>query len=215
MDEAVNTRPGRRERNAQATRRRMLDAAETLFIRDGYAATTMTAIAEAADVAIQTVYAVFGTKRAILTQLLGVRIVGDDQKTPLRDREDWQAMEREAEPRRQIALLAAISTRIGNRIAALLEVMAAAAGSDPEIAAAYRQQQQARYNDQRRLAQSLARKGALRAGLSETRAADIICTLANARTHSTLIGGRGWTAAEYERWLGQLLACALLAESLM
>jgi TetR/AcrR family transcriptional regulator, regulator of autoinduction and epiphytic fitness len=192
----------------------MLDAAETLFIRDGYAATTMTAIAEAADVAIQTVYAVFGTKRAILTQLLGVRIVGDDQQTPLRDREDWQAIEREAEPRRQIALLAAISTRIGNRIAALLEVMAAAAGSDPEIAVAYQQQQQARYHDQRRLAQSLARRGALRAGLSETRATDIIWTLANASTHSMLIGGRGWPADEYERWLGQLLASTLLAESL-
>ena len=214
MNEAVKTRPGRRERNALATRRRMLGAAETLFTRDGYAATTMTAIAEAADVAVQTVYAVFGTKRAILTQLLGARIVGDDQQTPLRDREDWQAMEREADPRRQLALLAAISTRIGNRIAVLLEVMAAAAGSDPDIAAAYRQQQQARYDDQRRLAQSLGRKGALRAGVSETQATDIIWTLANARTHSMLIGARGWTADEYERWLGQLLASALLAESL-
>jgi AcrR family transcriptional regulator len=189
----------------------VLDAAETLFIRDGYAATTMTAIAETADVAIQTVYAVFGTKRAILTQLLDIRIVGDDHETPLRDREDWQAMERETDPRRQLALLAAISARIGNRIAALLEVMAAAAGSDPEIAAAYRRQQQARYSDQYRLAQSLARRGALRAGLSEARAADIIWALASARTHRTLVSERGWTAEEYERWLGQLLAAALLA----
>jgi TetR/AcrR family transcriptional regulator, regulator of autoinduction and epiphytic fitness len=212
MNEAVKTRPGRRERNALATRRRMLDAAETLFTRDGYAATTMTAIAEAADVAVQTVYAVFGTKRAILTQLLGARIVGDDQQTPLRDRAEWQAMEREADPRLQLALLAGISTRIGSRIAALLEVMAAAAGSDPDIAAAYRQQQQARYDDQCRLARSLRRKGALRAGLSETAAADIIWTLANARTHSMLIGARGWAADEYERWLGQLLASALLAD---
>jgi TetR/AcrR family transcriptional regulator, regulator of autoinduction and epiphytic fitness len=214
VDGAVKTEPGRRARKALATRHRVLDAAEMHFIRDGYAATTMTVIAEAADVAIQTVYAVFGTKRAILTQLLGVRTVGDDQQTSLRDREDWQAMERETEPRRQLALLAAISTRIGNRIAALLEVMAAAAGSDPEIAAAYQQQLQARYDDQFRVAQSLSRRGALRAGLSEARAADIIWALANARTHSTLIGGRGWTAYEYERWLGQLLACALLAGSL-
>ena len=212
MTEPVKTHPGRRERNALATRRRMLDAAETLFTRDGYAATTMTAIAEAADVAVQTVYAVFGTKRAILTQLLGARIVGDDQQTPLRDRAEWQAMEREADPRLQLALLAGISTRIGSRIAALLEVMAAAAGSDAEIAAAYRQQQQARYDDQRRLARSLRRKGALRAGVSETAAADIIWTLANARTHSMLIGTRGWAADEYERWLGQLLAAALLAD---
>jgi TetR/AcrR family transcriptional regulator, regulator of autoinduction and epiphytic fitness len=190
----------------------VLDAAETLFIRDGYAATAMTAIADAADVAIQTVYAVFGTKRAILTQLLDIRIVGDDHETPLRDRADWQAMERETDPRRQLARLATIATRIGSRIAALVEVMAAAADSDPEIASAYQRQQQARYHDQLRIARSLARRGALRDGLSEARAADIIWTLANARTHRSLISERRWTAQEYERWLGQLLAAALLAD---
>jgi AcrR family transcriptional regulator len=212
MDEQVKTRPGRRERKALATRRRVLDAAEMLFTRDGYAATTMTAIAEAADVAVQTVYAIFGAKRAILTQLLDARIVGDDQRTPLRDRADWQAMERETGPRRQLALLASISTQIGNRIAALLEVMAAAAGSDPEIAATYQRQQEARYKDQRRLTESLSRKGALRAGLSEAHATDIIWTLANAHTHRTLVSERRWATDEYERWLGQVLACALLTE---
>lgn len=127
MDEPVKTGPGRRQRKAQATRRRVLDAAETLFIRDGYATTTMAVIAEEADVAVQTVYAAFGTKRAILTELFAVRVVGDDEGTPLRDRRDWQDMEREVDPRRQLALLASIATRIGGRIAALYGVMAGAA----------------------------------------------------------------------------------------
>lgn len=212
MAEPVKTRPGRRERKALATRHRVLDAAEVLFTRDGYAATTITGIAGAADVAVQTVYAIFGTKRAILTELLDVRTVGDDQGTPLRDRQDWQAMQREGDPRRQLALLASIATRVGNRIAALTEVMAAAAGSDPGIAAMFRQRQQARHDDQRSVARSLARNGALRAGLSEDRAADIIWTLANARTHHTLMTERHWAADEYERWLGHILACALLTE---
>src|SRR5436305_1842881 len=119
MDRPVKTRPktpSRREQKARATRRGVLDAAETLFLAVGYAATTMTAIADAADVAVQTVYAIFGTKRAILTELLAVRVVGDDQRTPLRDRDDWQAMEREPDPRRQLALLASIATRIGKRM---------------------------------------------------------------------------------------------------
>jgi AcrR family transcriptional regulator len=212
-DQAQQAHPGRRERKALDTRHRVLDAAETLFIRDGYAATTIAAIAEAADVAVQTVYAVFGTKRAVLTHLLDIRTVGDDHRTPLRDREEWQAMERESDPRRQLALLASISTRIGTRIAALTEVMAAAAGSDPEIAVMYQQRQHARYQDQLRLARSLAGRGALRAGLSEAHATDIIWALANARTHHTLIGQRHWAPREYERWLGHMLACALLAES--
>jgi AcrR family transcriptional regulator len=212
MDVPVKIRPGRRERKALATRQRVLDAAESLFIRDGYAGATMSAIADAADVAVQTVYAVFGTKRAILTQLLGVRIVGDAERTPLRDREDWQAVEREIDPQRQLALLASIATRIGNRIAALYAVMAAAAPSDPEIAAMYQQQQQARYRDQRRLAQSLFRKGALRTGLSIAHATDIMWALANPHTHRALVSERRWATGDYERWLGDVLACALLGE---
>jgi len=211
-EESVKTGPGRRERKALETRRRVLDAAEILFVRDGYTATTMTAIADAADVAIQTVYAIFGTKRAILTRLLEVGVVGDEQENPLRDREEWQAMERETDPRRQLALLASIATRIGNRIAPLYEVMAAAAGSDPDIDAMYRRQQQVRYTDQRRLTRSLSRKGALRAGLSQARATDIMWTLANPHTHHALVSQRGWSTDEYERWLGQVLACALLTE---
>ncbi len=212
MEEVVNSGPGRRQRKAQATRRRVLDAAETLFVRAGYATTTMAAIAEEADVAVQTLYAAFGTKRAILTELLAVRVVGDDDGTPLRDRQDWQDMEREADPRRQLALLAAIATRIGSRMAALYEVMAGAAGSDLEIAEMYRQQQQARYTDQRRVASSLSRRGVLRAGLSETRATDIMWTIANPSTHHSLIGERRWASDEYERWLAELLISALLDE---
>jgi AcrR family transcriptional regulator len=212
MHEPVKSGRGRRQRKAQATRRRVLDAAETLFTRDGYATTTMAAIAEEADVAVQTVYAVFGTKRAILIELLPVRVVGDDDGTPLQDRQDWQDMEREADPSRQLALLASIATRVGNRIAALYGVMAGAAGSDPEIAEMYRRQQQARYTDQRRVARSLSRKGALRTGLSEARATDIMWAIANPSTHRSLIGERGWAADEYERWLAQVLISALLKE---
>jgi TetR/AcrR family transcriptional regulator, regulator of autoinduction and epiphytic fitness len=162
---------------------------------------------------VQTVYAVFGTKRAILTELLDAAVVGDDQQAPLRDRQDWLAMEREADPRRQVAMLAAIATRIGARIAALTEVMAAAAGSDPDIAAMYRGRQQARHADQRLLARSLAGKGALRAGLSQERATDVLWALANPGSYHALVGERRWTAEEYEHWLADLLACALLAGS--
>src|SRR5262245_34228689 len=119
MDAPVKSALGRRARKALETRRRVLDTAERLFTRDGYAATTMTAIADQADVAVQTLYAVFGTKRAILTELIGARVVGDDRAQRLHDREDWQAMERETDPRRQIALFAGIATSIGNRSAAI------------------------------------------------------------------------------------------------
>jgi len=209
MDAAVKPL-GRRERKALETRRRVLSAAEALFARDGYATTTMNAIAEAADVAVQTLYAVFGTKRAILTELIDARIVGDEHTGRLQNRREWQAMERETDPRTQLALLASIATHIGNRSAAIIEVMAAAASADPEIAAIYHQQQQTRYKDQRRIARSLARKHALREELSETQAADIIWALVNTRTYRALVDERQWTSDQYERWLTDLLTGALL-----
>jgi TetR/AcrR family transcriptional regulator of autoinduction and epiphytic fitness len=212
METLVNPPPGRRVRKALETRRRILDAAEDLFTRDGYAATTMTAIAEQADVAVQTLYAVFGNKRAILTELIDARVVGDDHASSLPDREDWRAMEREPDPRRQLALFARIASRIGNRSAAINEIMAQAAGADPEIAAIYQRQRQSRYRDERRIARSLARKGALREGLSEAQAADIIWAIATTRTYRALVGERGWSTDKYEHWLGDLLARALLAE---
>jgi AcrR family transcriptional regulator len=188
----------------------VLDAAETLFTRDGYAATTMVAIADHADVAVQTLYAVFGTKRAILTELIDARVLGDDHSGSLPDRADWQTMERETDPRRQIALFASIATRIGTRSAAINEVLAAAAGSDPEIAATYQQQRQARYKAERRLARSLARNQALRTGISESQAADIIWAIATTRTYRALVDERRWTPDQYEHWLTDLLTRALL-----
>jgi AcrR family transcriptional regulator len=213
MEDAVKPVAGRRARKALATRHRVLDAAETLFARDGYVATTIAAIAEEADVAVQTVYAVFGNKRAVLSELLAIRVAGDDDAVPMQGREQWQAIEREPDPGRQLALLAALATQIGNRIGGLYQVLAGAAGSDPGIAELYREQQQARYEDQRRLARSLARRGALKEGLPEATAADIMWTIANPNTHHALISERGWTPGQYEQWLAHMLTCALLPEA--
>ena len=210
MPASVQRQMTRRARKALGTRRRILEAAETLFTRDGYATTTIAAIAGKADVAVQTVYAVFGTKRAILGKLLAWRVVGDDDATPLKDRDDWRAMESETDPRRQLELLAAIATRIGERMGALYDVLAGAAGSDPKIAHMYRRQQQRRHNDQRRLARSLARKSALRPGLSEAHATDIMWAIANPTMHHRLVAERRWTGDQYERWLARALTCSLL-----
>ena len=210
MTAPVKRQATRRAQKALANRRRILQAAETLFVRDGYAATTIAGIAGQADVAVQTIYAVFGTKRAVLAELLSVRVTGDDDTAPLQDRDDWQAMQAETDPRRQLGLLAAIATRIGERMGALYEVLDGAAGSDPEIAGIHQRQQQSRHDDQRRVARSLARKGALRPGLSETRATDIMWAVANPTMYHRLVAERRWTAVEYQRWLARVLACSLL-----
>jgi hypothetical protein len=96
---------------------------------------------------------------------------------------------------------------------ALYDVLAAAAGSDPEIARLYQRQQGLRYDDQRRVARRLAAKPALRPGLAEARATDIMWAIANPAMHRALVGERNWDAEEYEQWLARLLTCALLADT--
>jgi hypothetical protein len=128
----------------------------------------------------------------------------------LTDRDDWRAIEAEDDPRQQLAMLARLATQIGQRVGALYEVMAGAAGADPEIATLFGRQQDARHRDQRRLARSLSRRGYLRPGLSERRATDIMWALANPTTHRALVGDQGWAPEQYEHWLADLLACALL-----
>src|SRR4051794_13509409 len=55
-----------RQEQAAATKMRIAMAAQRLFARDGYSATSMAAIATEAGVGSRTVYAAFGAKREIL-----------------------------------------------------------------------------------------------------------------------------------------------------
>ncbi|MBV8691729.1 MAG: TetR family transcriptional regulator [Actinobacteria bacterium] len=211
MGTNVKGQPTRRQQKALATRERVLDASLALFLSDGYAATTIAAIAEAADVAVQTVYAVFGNKRAILDGLRERAVPGGGEQGLLRDRDDWRAMERERHPRQQLRMLATIAAGIGAAMGPLYEVMSGAATSDPEIAEVFRQQQEARYEDQQRVAKALARHGALRDGITAKDATDVMWTIANPRTHHSLVVERGWAGEKYERWLGETLIAALLS----
>src|SRR4051794_22830654 len=76
-----------RHEQAGQTRKAILDAAAGLFVDPGYAATPLTAIAAEAGVAIQTVYKVFGSKKALLSALVDVTVAGDDEPVPLPERQ--------------------------------------------------------------------------------------------------------------------------------
>ncbi|MDQ3641393.1 MAG: TetR/AcrR family transcriptional regulator, partial [Actinomycetota bacterium] len=84
----------------------MVEAARLLFVRDGYASTTIHALAEEAGVAVQTIYASFGSKREVLKELFDTSVVGDDEQVALADRPEWRDWEEESEPARQIELFA-------------------------------------------------------------------------------------------------------------
>jgi AcrR family transcriptional regulator len=213
---ASNVKPRRydstnRRRQAAQTRRRILEAAQDLFVQDGYVATTMAAIAERAGVAVQTVYASTTSKRDILKGILDLAVSGDVAQVPVQASSQWKQIEAERDPGQRLRMFVELHTEICGREAPAFAIMSDAAGSDPEIRALMHDTAERRYRDQHQLATSLHRQGHLRSGLSARRAADIIWTLASERTYLALVSDRNWRIRDYRDWLTQQLIDALLA----
>jgi AcrR family transcriptional regulator len=201
-----------RARQAQETRRKIVEAAALLFVRDGYSATSIAAIAEQAGVAVPTVYASLRSKASILRAVVELTVRGDDEAAPLASRRGWQDIERQQDPREQLALFARLHRQICDREAAVFAQLEAAAGADLEATQLLAEHDQRRYETQRRLARSLHRRKQLRPGLAVREAADVIWTLASERSYLALVRDRGWKADNYERWVAEQLAAGLLPQ---
>src|SRR6476659_886092 len=122
----------RRREQAAATRRAILEAAQRLFERDGYGATTMAAIAAAASVALKTVYLAFDTKSGLLRALWHLRLRGDDDDAPVAERQWFRDVLAEPDPERQLRLNARNSRAVKLRAAELMRVVRDGAGADPD-----------------------------------------------------------------------------------
>src|SRR6266536_5190141 len=110
----------RRREQAAATRRDILEAALRLFERQGYAATTMAAIAAEARVALKTVYVAFETKSGVLRGLWNLLLRGDDDDAPMAERRWYRDILEEPNPERQLRLTARNSRIVKLRIAPVL-----------------------------------------------------------------------------------------------
>jgi AcrR family transcriptional regulator len=200
----------RRQEQAQQTRRAILDAARPLFIERGYPGTPMGDIAQAAGVSIKTVEAIFGTKANLLTALRDVAIVGDDEAIPLAERTWFQDMLEEPDPRLQLEILARNTCQIKRRTAALNEAIRRAAQTDSEIAELWRVFQDQFMEDQRKVAERLVDRGALREGLDAAYAAEIIGMLNHPSVYYLAVVDRGWSEELFEHWLVDALNHQLL-----
>jgi len=202
----------RRRAQAQETRREILDAAERLFLRDGFAATTMAAIATEAGVALKTVYVVFETKGGVLRALWHLLLRGDDVDAPVGERTWYREVLDEPDPTRQLQLNARNSRVVKERAGRLLGVIREAAPTEPDIEELWERIQRDFYDNQRVIVESLAAKQALRGDLDVERATDILWTLNHPDLWQLLALQCGWTPAEYERWFADT-ACAQLLRS--
>jgi AcrR family transcriptional regulator len=202
----------RRRAQAAATRSEILEAAQRLFERQGYAATTMAAIAAEAGVALKTVYVAFETKSGVLRALWHLLLRGDQDEVPVGERRWYREVIEEPDPERQLLLNARNSRTVKERSGSLLRVIRDAAAADPDIEALWNRIQTEFYDIQRPIVVALHTKGALRPGLEVTRAADILWTLNHPDLWHLLVGERGWTPQEWEQWFGDTTCSQLLGD---
>jgi AcrR family transcriptional regulator len=204
---------GSRADQARATRRRIVDAAAELFVAHGYGSVTLGQIALRAEVAVQTIYFHFGNKRSVLKEAVDVAAVGDDEPVPLLARPWMDEVRAETDPRRVVQVWVASSREICERVAGIMAVVRDAAVVDEEMAAQWSVNEAQRATAFRTLAELLAERDALAAGLSVDDATDIVFALLSIEVYLLLVTTRGWTPHRWQEWMTTTLTAALLGES--
>lgn len=194
---------------ARETRRRIRAAAAELFTSEGYAATTMTAVAAAAGVSDRTVYLSFETKAALLNECIRVAVRGGDEEAPLMARAGFRSV-LEAPPERMLARLADASAQLMHRAARLLAVGESAWNQDPLLREFRERGHAATRADALDIAKALRRARVLRTGMSPQRAADVIYALtASESVYLRLVDDQDWSDSAYARMLERALVGAL------
>lgn len=183
------------------TEQRLVDAATRLFERDGYAATTLTAVAEAAGVAARTVYLRFGTKAALLKRAVDVALVGDTAPVDVAGR-DWSLRAMTAPTLEQrIAAAAGGARDMMHRVGPLLAVAGQAEPTEPDIAAAAQAGREATRDALRAFWTTAAHDGLLPPGADVDWLADTAALLGAAETYLLATRTLRWDADRYEQWI--------------
>ncbi|WP_091940857.1 TetR family transcriptional regulator [Trujillonella endophytica] len=218
MSDAVKGPPARRRytspartEQAAATRRAVLRAARELFGERGFAATTVAAVAEAAGVAVDTVYAAVGRKPQLLREVLETALSGTDEVVPAAERDYVRRVRAAGTGREKIGIYAAAVAEIGVRMAPVHRALAEAARTDAGCAALRAEINARRAANMRLFAADLRATGELRADLTDDEVADVVWSMNSAEYRALLVDDRGWPADRYAAWLADAWVRLLLA----
>ena len=195
-----------RQQQADATRAAIASAARRLIFSQGYEAAKMDVIAREAGVATQTVYAVFGSKQAILMELLDQDSFGPAYQDLIRQAIDT------SDPEEKLRFPARIARQIYDAQSSTFDRFRGAGVVAPDLAALEKERECHRYEAQKRIITFLQTAGRLREDQTFTSARDILWTLTGREIYRMLVRERGWTSQAYETWVADMLVAALLSK---
>ena len=186
----------RREQAAAATRRAIIDAAQELFLTQGYVRTTVGQIARAAQVAPNTVYTSVGGKADLL------RAIQDAGTGDPAGAETLDAVARSTDPAEIVRLTANGTRRASERQDERITVLLQSAQADPHAAEILQAGLRGYRETLDKSVQRLVKLGVLRPS-EQSRASDVFWYLFGMTSWQTLVKDLGWTFDEAERWLAQ------------
>jgi AcrR family transcriptional regulator len=193
-----------RQRHAHETRRRIIEATRQLLETRGYAGTTIEAVARQAEVSVQTVYAVFGSKTGILAELLNQATFGAEYEDIVH-----KTLE-EKDPETRLRGAARIARQIHDAQRAGFDLLRGAGVVAPELARLEQERERIRYERQEQMIVSLRGAKKLSPDLSPRTARDILWTLTGGDIYRMLVRERGWSSEKYQDWLADTLVRSLL-----
>jgi AcrR family transcriptional regulator len=200
-----------REESARRTRAAIVAAASDLFTARGYAATSLADVAAAAGVARPTVFAAFGSKPALLRQVLDQALAGDDEPIPVAARPwfrpVWDAPTQDG----VLGAYAQVCTLIGGRAARVFEAVRRAADASPEVTELWDTLQGNRRAGAHMVVKHLQKLGPLRPGLGTRRATDLLWVFNDPAHYHALVLQCGWRESVFTDWLSSQMRQALLA----
>ncbi|MGA8296802.1 MAG: helix-turn-helix domain-containing protein [Acidimicrobiales bacterium] len=197
----------RAEDERRATKRRVVEAARELFLTKSYVATTMTEIAREAGVALQSVYSAGQSKADLLHLVTDLAVAGDDQEVMLLERPSYAAVATEANPERQVRMIAALIASTMERLAPVWVAYREAAAVDAKAAANLVAAHRRRHETFAGMIGTLP-KDRLRSSVEE--ATDTAWAIGSIDVFLLLRSIQGWDAAQYSKWLSQTLVDQLL-----
>ncbi|WP_328653210.1 TetR/AcrR family transcriptional regulator [Micromonospora sp. NBC_00330] len=205
-------RPDKRAERSRRTREKVIEAARELFVAQGYGATSLQEVADRAGVAVQTVYFVFRNKRTLFKDVVDTSIAGDTEPVATMDREWFRAACAEPTAAGQLRGHVHGTREILGRVAPIMPLIAAAAATDPEIAAQWPDGPDPRYTVQYAAAEALAGKPDIRPGLSTEMAADLLFGLLSPQLYLIFVRDREWSPDTWEEWARTALTSQLCAD---
>jgi AcrR family transcriptional regulator len=197
----------RAENEKRASRTKVVEAAQHLFVSRGYAATTMDDIARQAGVARQTVYQAGNSKAELMHRVIDLAVAGDDEDVLLQDRQGYADVAAESDPVRQAELIAetmaAIRERLGPVWIPFREAAAVDAKATELMAWSHRLSRETF-----EVAIRMIPERHLTAPYDD--AADIAWAVGSLDVYLLLTGPRGWSHEKYADWLKRAFVVQLI-----